>query len=145
MSPVSSSTSEAEGLVFLTAVGATGATVPYQANNGDIVVCTGSVGVGGTGAAIVVTLPSVVGLIKTGASQPPVGASGPALPGVVDADSLCVTVRRTNADSGTNLATSVVTADGSDIDGASGCTGLSLGTAASGYKLVSKGGNWYTI
>ena len=109
MSPVSSSTSEAEGLVFLTAVGATGATVPYQANNGDIVVCTGSVGVGGTGAAIVVTL------------------------------------RRTNADSGTNLATSVVTADGSDIDGASGCTGLSLGTAASGYKLVSKGGNWYTI
>ena len=154
--PTFSTDSLAEGLVFVGATGATGVQ-DYTAVNGDIVVATG----GATGAAgVVVTLPNLTTLFPLVTVQPAVGTVTPNgatgstlsgnysneanLPSNEDADSLCVVVRLA-AQGVSGAGVSVVTADGSDIDGASGGTGLTTTTLTAGWKLVSKGGNWYTV
>jgi hypothetical protein len=129
--PVFSSDSLEEGLVF------PGATGVFQASDGDIVSCTHDT---------VVTLPQIVGVLPAVQVQPQaanfVGASGAtgalAYPTSPPLDSVVVTVV------GATGAPSVVTADGSEIDGVNGATGVSV-TAGSSRTVVSKAGNWYTV
>ena len=142
----------AEGIVQVGSTGATGP-VTYVAANTDIVICHADV------QPIVVQLPSL-SVFPLEAVQPPVGpltplgATGSAVSGVYsppahpgapsapNADSFCITVRKIAGGSG---AVTVKTTDGALIDGASGGTGLVEATAETGYKFVSKGGNWFTV
>jgi hypothetical protein len=68
------------------------------------------------------------------------------LPVSPDADSLCVQVRLI-AQGAAGGGVIVETADGSKIEGLSGATGASFATTTlhSGWKFVSKSGNWYTV
>jgi len=142
--PVFSNDSLAEGIVQVSAIG-THVPVVYDAADGDIVL----VSAGASGATVV--LPTILGVLPavtvsaqvpegyygaTGAS----GASGACLPVSLPLDSLCVTVRCIEAAGGD---VTIETLDGATILGATGA--LTLSAADTGYKLVSKSGDWLTV
>lgn len=135
----------AQGIVPLTAVGATGP-VAYTAKPNDVVVWTGASGASGaTGPACTVTLPNITTLLPEVAVQPPVGASGPFTPESYNADDVKVIVRSATAATGVIAGVTVVTADGTTIDGVGGTTGVAVTAAHTGYTFVSKGGEWYVV
>ena len=136
--PVFSSDSLAEGIVQVSAVG-THVPVVYDAANGDIVL----VSAGASGATVV--LPTILGVLPavTVSAQVPEGASGASgarLPVSLPLDSLCVTVRCIEAAGGD---VTVETLDGTAIDGATGA--VTISTAHTGQKFVSKARAWYTV